>query len=153
MRNRGVELGVGIFMLVGALALAMLAINVSGLSLSQQQDAYKIYAQFENVGGLTVRSKVTMSGVTIGKVSSITIDRKKLMALVEMEINADVNYLTSDSSAAILTAGLLGEKYIGVTSGAADDEILKEGDFIEDTQSSLVLEELIGKFLFNQASE
>ncbi len=153
MRNRGIELGVGIFMLVGALALAMLAINVSGLSLSSQQDTYKIYARFENVGGLTPRSKVTMSGVTIGKVSSITIDRKKLMALVEMDINADVNYLTSDSSASILTAGLLGEKYIGITTGAADDEILKSGDFIEDTQSALVLEELIGKFLFNQASK
>ncbi|WP_296056819.1 outer membrane lipid asymmetry maintenance protein MlaD [uncultured Amphritea sp.] len=153
MRNRGIELGVGIFMLAGAIALTVLAINVSGLSLSEQQDSYKIYARFENVGGLTARSKVTMSGVAIGKVSSITIDRKKLMALVEMEINEDVNYLTSDSSASILTAGLLGEKYIGVTTGAADDEILKEGDFIEDTQSSLVLEELIGKFLFNQASE
>ncbi|SEQ61451.1 phospholipid/cholesterol/gamma-HCH transport system substrate-binding protein [Amphritea atlantica] len=153
MRNRGVELGVGIFMLVGAIALTVLAINVSGLSLTKQQDTYKIYARFENVGGLTARSKVTMSGVTIGKVSNITIDRKKLMALVEMDIDGDVDYLTSDSSASILTAGLLGEKYIGVTTGAADDEILKEGDFIEDTQSSLVLEELIGKFLFNQASE
>ncbi|MBU2966115.1 outer membrane lipid asymmetry maintenance protein MlaD [Amphritea sp. 2_MG-2023] len=153
MRNRGIELGVGVFMLVGMLSLAMLAISVSGLTLAKQEGSYKIYARFENAGGLTARSKVTMSGVAIGKVTNISIDRQKLMALVEMEINADVDYLTSDSSASILTAGLLGEKYVGITTGAADDEILKEGDFIEDTQSSLVLEELIGKFLFNQASE
>ncbi len=74
------------------------------------------------------------------------------MAVVEIEMNGDVDYLTVDSSASILTAGLLGEKYIGITTGA-DDEVLKEGGYIEDTQSSLVLEELIGKFLFNKASE
>lgn len=153
MRNRGIELSVGVFMLAGMLSLAVLAVKVSGLTLAEQEGSYKIYARFENVGGLTERSKVTMSGVTIGKVTHINIDRKMLMALVEMEISEEANYLTSDSSASILTAGLLGEKYIGITTGAADDEILQEGDFIEDTQSSLVLEELVGKFLFNQASE
>lgn len=152
MRIRGVELGVGIFMLVGALSLAVLAINVSGLGLSKQEDSYKVYAFFENVGGLTARSKVSMSGVTIGQVKDIRIDPERLMAVVEMELNGDVDYLTIDSSASILTAGLLGEKYIGITTGA-DDEMLKEGGYIRDTQSSLVLEELIGKFLFNKASE
>lgn len=152
MRIRGVELGVGIFMLVGALSLAVLAINVSGLGLAKQQGTYKVYALFENVGGLTARSKVSMSGVTIGQVSDIHIDREMLMAVVEMELNDDVDYLTVDSSASILTAGLLGEKYIGISTGA-DDEMLKDGGYIRDTQSSLVLEELIGKFLFNKASE
>ncbi|BBB27271.1 outer membrane lipid asymmetry maintenance protein MlaD [Amphritea japonica] len=152
MRIRGVELAVGIFMLVGALSLAVLAINVSGLGLSKQEGSYKVYALFENVGGLTARSKVSMSGVTIGQVSAIRIDPERLMAVVEIEMNGDVDYLTVDSSASILTAGLLGEKYIGITTGA-DDEVLTEGGYIEDTQSSLVLEELIGKFLFNKASE
>lgn len=152
MRIRGVELGVGIFMLAGAIALAVLALNVSGLNLSKQEGSYKVYALFENIGGLTPRSKVTMSGVTIGQVTSITLDSDQLMARVEMEIYKDIDYLSVDSSAAILTAGLLGEKYVGVTTGA-DDEMLSEGDYIEDTQSALVLEELVGKFLFNQATE
>ena len=152
MRIRGVELGVGVFMLVGAISLGVLAFNVSGLGLSKQEGSYKVYALFENVGGLTARSKVSMSGVTIGQVSDIHIDPERLMAVVEIEMNGDVDYLTVDSSASILTAGLLGEKYIGITTGA-DDEVLKEGGYIEDTQSSLVLEELIGKFLFNKASE
>ena len=152
MRIRGVELGVGVFMLVGAISLVVLALNVSGLSLAKQEGSYKVYALFENIGGLTARSKVTMSGVAIGQVTRISIDPDQLMALVEMQINADVDYLTVDSSASILTAGLLGEKYVGVTSGA-DDEMLQDGDFIEDTQSALVLEELVGKFLFNKATE
>jgi len=152
MRIRGVELGVGVFMLAGALALAVLALNVSGLNLTQQKASYKIYALFENIGGLTARSKVTMAGVHIGQVTSIALDKDQLMARVEMEIHDDVDYLTADSSASILTAGLLGEKYIGITTGA-DDEMLGNGDYIEDTQSALVLEELIGKFLFNQATE
>lgn len=152
MRMRGVELGVGVFMLAGVISLVVLALNVSGLNLTKQEGAYKVYALFENIGGLTARSKVTMSGVHIGQVTAITIDRDQLMALVEMEIHEDVDYLTVDSSASILTAGLLGEKYVGITSGA-DDEMLGNGDFIEDTQSALVLEELVGKFLFNKATE
>ncbi|MEH6576374.1 MAG: outer membrane lipid asymmetry maintenance protein MlaD [Amphritea sp.] len=152
MRIRGVELGVGIFMLAGCIALMLLALNVSGLSLSENQKSYKIYALFDNIGGLTARSKVTIAGVHIGQVTSITLDKDQLMARVEMEIHEDVDYLTLDSSAAILTAGLLGEKYIGITTGA-EDEMLRNGDFIEDTQSALVLEELIGKFLFSKATE
>lgn len=152
MRIRGVELGVGIFMLAGAIALAVLALNVSGLSLSKQGGTYKINALFENVGGLTPRSKVTMSGVAIGQVTAIRLDPEQLMARVEMEISTEIDYLSVDSSAAILTAGLLGEKYVGLTTGA-DDEMLGDGDYIEDTQSALVLEELVGKFLFNQATE
>jgi phospholipid/cholesterol/gamma-HCH transport system substrate-binding protein len=90
--------------------------------------------------------------VQIGQVKAIRIDKDMLMAEVEMEIFNDVDYLTVDSSASILTAGLLGEQYIGVVPGAEED-LLGEGDFIQDTQSALVLEELIGKFLFNKVSE
>ena len=93
-----------------------------------------------------------MSGVVIGQVAAITIDEDALKARVEMTIDSSVDYLSYDSSAAILTAGLLGEKYIGITVGA-DDEMLVEGDYIDDTQSALVLEELIGKFLFNKVNE
>lgn len=111
-----------------------------------------MYARFENIGGLTVRSKVSLSGVQIGEVSNIRIDPQMLMAEVEMTIRGDVDYLSKDSSAQILTAGLLGEQYIGITPGA-EDETLQEGDRISDTQSALVLEDLIGKFLFNKVSE
>lgn len=139
-------------MLAGIAALLVLALNVSGLNLSEQSKGYKVYARFENIGGLTPRAKVSMSGVQIGKVTAIRIDTRMLMAEVEMEIFNEVDYLTTDSSASILTAGLLGEQYIGVVPGA-DEEVLGEGDFIEDTQSALVLEELIGKFLFNKVGE
>ncbi|MEH6624866.1 MAG: outer membrane lipid asymmetry maintenance protein MlaD [Motiliproteus sp.] len=152
MRMRTIELGVGAFILAGFLALMVLMINVSGLSLSSNDEGYKIYARFENIGGLTVRSKVTISGVAVGKVTDISIDPDAIKALVEMEIEPKYDYLTLDSSASILTAGLLGEKYIGITVGA-DEEMMAEGDEIEDTQSALVLEELIGKFLFNKVSE
>lgn len=152
MRIRVMEIGVGAFLLAGVVALLLLALNVSGLSLMESKDTYRVYARFENIGGLTERSKVTMSGVLIGQVTDIRIDPKALQALVEMEIHKDVNYLSTDSSASILTAGLLGEKYIGVVVGA-EDEVMKEGDFFLDTQSALVLEDLIGKFLFNEVSE
>ena len=152
MRMRIMEISVGAFLVAGILALILLALSVSGLSTSGQGDTYKVYARFENIGGLSVRSKVSMSGVMIGRVTNIDLDPEMLMARVEMEINEDVNYLSLDSSASILTAGLLGEQYIGVTVGA-EEEYLGDGDYIEDTQSALVLEELIGKFLFNEVSE
>lgn len=152
MRMRTLELGVGAFMLAGLIALVVLVVNISGLSVSTSKDSYTVYALFENVGGLTARSKVSMSGVVIGQVAAITIDEDALKARVEMTIDSGVDYLSYDSSAAILTAGLLGEKYIGITVGA-DEEMLAEGDYIDDTQSALVLEELIGKFLFNKVNE
>jgi phospholipid/cholesterol/gamma-HCH transport system substrate-binding protein len=134
------------------LAMVALAINVSGLNLSQKSGGYSVYARFDNIGGLTERAKVSMSGVQIGQVTAIRIDRKRLMAEVEMQIFDDVDYLSIDSSAQILTAGLLGEKYIGITPGFEDD-LLENGMTIEDTQSALVLEEIVGKFLFNKVSE
>lgn len=151
MRIRVMEIGVGAFLLAGIVALLLLALNVSGLNL-ESKDTYKVYARFENIGGLTERSKVTMSGVLIGQVSNIRLDKDALQALVEMEIQEDIDFLSIDSSASILTAGLLGEKYIGVVVGA-EEEYLQDGDYFEDTQSALVLEDLIGKFLFNEVSE
>jgi len=152
MRMRTMEIGVGFLMLAGAVALAVLALNISGLNLADQGGGYKVYARFENIGGLTARAKVAMSGVQIGEVTAIRLDPKFLVAEVEMRIRDDVDFLSTDSSAQILTAGLLGEQYIGITPGA-EDVNLKDGDRIQDTQSALVLEDLVGKFLFNKVSE
>jgi phospholipid/cholesterol/gamma-HCH transport system substrate-binding protein len=152
MRTRLLELAVGAFMIMGIIALVLMALRVSGLSTVDAGDRYTIKAYFENLGGLTERAKVSMSGVTIGRVTNVYLDAEDYVAVVEMEINASMSTLTTDTSAAILTAGLLGEKYIGLTVGA-DDEYLEEGGVIEDTQSALVLEELIGQFLFNKAEE
>ncbi|NVK44126.1 MAG: outer membrane lipid asymmetry maintenance protein MlaD [Oceanospirillaceae bacterium] len=152
MRTRVMEISVGAFMLAGILALILLALNVSGLTVSDSSGSYRVTARFENIGGLAPRAKVTLSGVQIGQVRSIGIDERMLMAVVEMDINGSADYLSSDSSAQILTAGLLGEQYIGIIPGA-DDEMLKDGDAIENTQSALVLENLVSKFLFNKVTE
>ncbi|MGA9224361.1 MAG: outer membrane lipid asymmetry maintenance protein MlaD [Pseudomonas graminis] len=152
MQNRTLETGVGLFLLAGILALLLLALRVSGLSASANTDTYKLYANFDNIAGLTVRAKVTMAGVNIGKVTAIDLDHDTFTGRVTMEVNKRVNNLPSDSTASILTAGLLGEKYIGISVGG-DDQLLKDGGTIHDTQSSLVLEDLIGKFLLNSVGK
>lgn len=151
MRMRTLELTVGVFILAGLLALAVLAVRVSGLSTNTTGDVYKVYAHFDNVSGLTTRARVTMAGVTIGQVTDIQFDKNRYTGRVEMAIFDDVDTLPADSAAAIVTAGLLGEKYIGISVGG-DDMMLAEGDEIYDTQSALVLEELIGRFLLNTVS-
>ncbi|WLQ14594.1 outer membrane lipid asymmetry maintenance protein MlaD [Hahella aquimaris] len=145
MRIRTLEISVGAFIVAGIGALFLLALEVSGLSLSPTQDTYKLYAEFTDVGGLRVRGKVSLSGVTIGRVNSIALDPKSSKAVVEMDIDADVNYLSADSVAVISTAGLLGEKYINVSIGG-DEEALKDGDFFYSTQGALNLEKLISDF-------
>ncbi|EZH81848.1 outer membrane lipid asymmetry maintenance protein MlaD [Ectopseudomonas composti] len=152
MQNRTLEIGVGLFLMAGVLALLLLALRVSGLSVGSAGDTYKVYAYFDNIAGLTVRSKVTMAGVTIGKVTAIDLDRDSYMGRVTLEVDGGVNNLPEDSTASILTAGLLGEKYIGISVGG-DEEVLKDGSTIHDTQSSLVLEDLIGKFLLNSVNK
>ena len=152
MQSRSLEIGVGLFLLAGLLALLLLALRVSGLSASSAGDTYKLYAHFDNIAGLTVRSKVTMAGVTIGKVTAIDLDRDSYTGRVTMEVEKKVDNLPLDSTASILTAGLLGEKYIGISVGG-DEEVLTEGATIHDTQSSLVLEDLIGKFLMNSVNK
>jgi phospholipid/cholesterol/gamma-HCH transport system substrate-binding protein len=152
MQNRTLETGVGLFLLAGILALLLLALRVSGLSASASNDSYKLYANFDNIAGLTVRAKVTMAGVTIGKVTAIDLDHDTFTGRVTMEVDKRVNNLPSDSTASILTAGLLGEKYVGISVGG-DDQLLKDGGTIHDTQSSLVLEDLIGKFLLNSVGK
>lgn len=152
MQIRTLEIGVGMFLLAGLLALLLLALRVSGLSPSAQDNTYTLYANFDNIAGLTVRAKVTMAGVNIGKITAIDLDRDTYTGRVTMAIDESVNNLPTDSTASILTAGLLGEKYIGISVGG-EEEMLKEGGTIRDTQSSLVLEDLIGKFLMNSVNK
>lgn len=152
MRNRTLELVVGLFILIGVLALLVLALRVSGLTMSASTDSYKVYAHFDNVAGLTPRAKVTMAGVTIGQVTGIEFDKNRYTGKVEMAINGNINTLPSDSTASILTAGLLGEKYVGISVGG-EETMLADGDQIYDTQSALVLEEMIGRFLLNTVSK
>ncbi|TFF34622.1 outer membrane lipid asymmetry maintenance protein MlaD [Pseudomonas sp. RIT623] len=152
MQNRTLEIGVGLFLLAGILALLLLALRVSGLSASPSNDTYKVYAYFDNIAGLTVRAKVTMAGVTIGKVTAIDLDRDSYTGRVTLQLDKNVDNLPTDSTASILTAGLLGEKYIGISVGG-EDALLKDGSTIHDTQSALVLEDLIGKFLLNSVGK
>lgn len=152
MRTRTLELIVGLFILVGILAVLVLALRVSGLTMSTSTDSYKVYAHFDNVAGLTSRAKVTMAGVTIGQVTGIEFDKNRYTGKVEMSISGNINTLPSDSTASILTAGLLGEKYVGISVGG-EESMLADGDQIFDTQSALVLEELIGRFLLNTVSK
>jgi phospholipid/cholesterol/gamma-HCH transport system substrate-binding protein len=140
---------VGAFMLAGLISLAVLAIRVSGFNVGAEANTYNVFAKFENVSGLVVRAKVSIAGVIVGQVAEISLDQKSFTALVRMEIDSDVAELSIDSTAAILTEGLLGGKFIGLTIGA-DESYLKEGAYITDTQSSIVLEDMIGKFLMKQ---
>jgi phospholipid/cholesterol/gamma-HCH transport system substrate-binding protein len=149
MTGKNLEISVGAFVLAGILALVVLALNVSGLSYRADDQSYYLYARFENLAGLSERAKVSLSGVTIGRVLEIKLDTEDYVAVVKMAIDKSVP-LTTDTSASILTAGLLGEKYIGLSVGA-DDELLINADEIDDTQSSIVLEELIGQFLFSRS--
>ncbi len=152
MRIRAVEISVGVFLLAGIFALLLLALRVSGLIVANSTDTYKLTAHFDNIAGLTTRAKVTMAGVTVGKVVAIDFDTETYTGKVTMEVQERVNNLPTDTTASILTAGLLGEKYISFSVGG-EDEVLKDGDVIYDTQSSLVLEELIGKFLMNTVNQ
>lgn len=149
MLQRSVELTVGVFVLLGFAAIVFLALQVSGLSTDSQRDTYKVYAQFDDLGGLAVRGRVSLAGVTIGRVSNISLDKEAYSALVELEIYSEVDNLTTDSVAAIETSGLLGDKYVSVSVGA-DEEYLADGDTIFDTQSALNLEKLIGSFASGQ---
>ena len=136
---RYLELTVGSFMIMGVIAIALMAFRVSGISTEAGSGTYTLKARFDNLGGLTERSKVSMAGVTIGKVTDITLDQEYFAAVVEMEIDKSVDTLSTDTSAAILTAGLIGEKYIGLEVGGEMDN-LQDGDWITDTQSAVVLE-------------
>ena len=152
-RSKTTELGVGLFMLAGILGLVFLGLRVSGLSLSVPSDTFRLEANFANIGGLKPRARVTMAGVTVGRVEAIDLDTDWYDARVVMELDGELEgQLPEDSTAAILTAGLLGEQYIGLSVGGAP-ETLADGDTVRDTQSALVLEELIQQFVTSMVKE
>ncbi len=148
MRMRTVEISVGAFVLAGIIALVFLAIQVSGVSLTQSDKSYDVIARFDDIAGLRPRAKVSMAGVTIGRVRDINVDLEWGDAVVTMEIFGEPGSLTTDTGAKILTEGILGARYISLLPGG-DDEKLAAGDEITDTQGALVLENLIGEFLTN----
>ncbi len=150
VNRQTVELWVGFFVAAGIVALVMLAFKVGNLATAQVLDGYLIKARFENIGGLKVKSAVTLAGVPIGRVRSITVDKERYQAVVEMEIDGRYRNIPVDSSASILTSGLLGEQYIGLEPGGAV-EYLKDGDTILVTQSALVIEKLVGQVLVKLA--
>ncbi len=152
MNRKTLELWVGLFVAAGLLAIAMLAFKVGNLATADVLNAYVVKARFDNVGGLKVKSPVTMAGVRIGRVSGISFDNGKYQAVVTMAIDGRYQKIPADSSASILTSGLLGEQYVGFEPGG-DERFLKDGDELMITQSALVLEKMIGQFLFSKASE
>ncbi|MDH5392714.1 MAG: outer membrane lipid asymmetry maintenance protein MlaD [Gammaproteobacteria bacterium] len=152
MNSKTVEIAVGIFVALGIAAFFMLAMKVSNLISYESASGYQISARFDNIGGLRERSPVAVGGVRIGKVSSIEYDNETYEAVVVMEIEPKYNRFPTDTSAGILTAGLLGEQYVGLEPGA-EEKFLISGGEITVTQSAIVLEEIIGQFLYSKADE
>lgn len=151
-QSRSAEILVGLFMLAGMVALFFLAMQVSNLGTASTKDGYRITARFDNIGGLKVRSPVTLAGVRVGQVSAIGFDPHTFEAVVTLNLDERYNAIPDDTFAKILTQGLLGEQYIGLDPGGSSD-VLAEGSEIHMTQSALVLEEIVGQFLFSKAEE
>lgn len=151
MSRTALDLWVGIFVAIGFAALVFLAMQVGNASGLNASSTYRVEAPFDNIGGLKVRAPVKAAGVLVGRVASIKFDKQTFRAMVEIDIDSRYPF-PSDTTASILTSGLLGEQYIGLDAGA-DDQELKEGDRILITQSAVVLEKLIGQFLFDRAAD
>lgn len=151
MQSRSVEVWVGIFILLGLAALTMLAVQVSGAG-ADRGGTFRVYAQFDNIGGLNEKAPVMVGGVRVGRVGGIGIDRETYKPVVYMDIADEYDNLPVDTSASILTAGLLGAQFVGLTPGG-DELYLEAGDELELTQSAVQLESLIGQMLFNQESD
>lgn len=149
--NKRIEFVVGIFVLLGVLALVFLALRAGNLSTFSIQPNYTVSAHFDNIGSLKKRSAVKSNGVVVGRVKNIAFDNQMFRAIVEMDIEKQYQFPT-DTSASIKTQGLIGEQYIDLTPGA-DDENLAQGGVITYTQSAVVIEDLISKFLFSTADK
>lgn len=150
-KNTVVDFWVGLFVLLGALALVFLALKAGNLSSFTTGDQYKVTAEFDNIGGLKPRAPVKSAGVTVGRVGNIKLDPVTFRAVVALDLEEGFEF-PKDSSARILTSGLLGEQYVGIEVGG-DLENLAGGDKFARTQSAVVLENLISQFLFSKASE
>jgi phospholipid/cholesterol/gamma-HCH transport system substrate-binding protein len=151
MKPRHIEILVGLFVLLGIVALFFLALKAANLGNFSTEATYALSARFDNIGGLKVRAPVRSAGVTVGRVTEITLDPKTYQGVVRMDIRQGYQF-PKDSSAKILTSGLLGDQYVGLEPGAAEAN-LAAGATITQTQSALVLESLIGQMLFSKAAE
>ncbi len=151
MSREKIDFRVGLFVLLGAVALVFLALRAGNLSSFSLAPTYQVHAYFDNLGGLKLRAPVKSSGVVVGRVSGIRFDNERFQAVVTLDIERNYAF-PDDSSVSILTSGLLGDQYIGVTPGG-DDKMLADGAEITYTQSAVVLEELISKFLYSSASQ
>ena len=149
MERTTLDLWVGIFVVAGLAALAVLALKVGNLSTYNMSETYQLQAYFSNIGGLKSQASIKSSGVLIGRVAQISLDPKRYEAKVTMTIDKRYQF-PKDTFANILTSGLLGEQYIGLIPGG-EEEFLKAGDEIKKTQSAVVLEDLIGRFLYSKA--
>lgn len=147
LSQRTTESFVGLFLLAAIIALIVLAFKVSGLTSFFKPEGYTVTAQFDDIGQLKVRAAVKMGGVTVGEVSGISLDPTSFKAIVKMYINQKVNDIPKDSSASILTAGLLGDNYVAIAP-MYSQEYLQEGSEIQETHSAMILEKLIGQLLF-----
>jgi phospholipid/cholesterol/gamma-HCH transport system substrate-binding protein len=151
MSKRGIETVVGLFVLLGFVAIGYLALKAANLAAMTVGETYTVTARFDNIGGLKPRAPVKSAGVTVGRVASISLDGKTFQGLVTMELEKRFAF-PKDTSAAILTAGLLGDQYVGLNPGG-DDANLGAGDTIRMTQSAVVLENLISSFLYSKAAD
>jgi len=151
MKRTTVDLWVGVFVTAGLIALFALALKVGNATTVTASNGYSFYAEFDNIGGLKVRAPVKSAGVVVGRVDGIVLDQQKYLAKVTVRLDNRYKF-PKDTTAAILTSGLLGEQYIGLEAGG-DTANLAPGDRIKLTQSAVVLEKLIGQFLYGKAAE
>lgn len=151
MQRSKLDVWVGLFVVLGAAAILFLALKSANLLSLNFQSTYTISARFDNIGGLKRQAAVKSAGVVVGRVQSVTFDDKTFQATVNMALESQYKF-PKDSSLKILTSGLLGEQYIGIEAGAEAD-VLADGDLVQTTQSAVVLENLISKFLYNKASD
>jgi phospholipid/cholesterol/gamma-HCH transport system substrate-binding protein len=151
MTKRNIEILVGLFVVLGLLALVFVALKAANLTSFSNGDTYRLTARFDNIGGLKPRAPVRSAGVVVGRVTSIALDPKTYQGVVELDVDRRFQF-PKDSAAKILTAGLLGDQYIGIEPGG-DDANLTPGAIIAQTQSAVVLENLIGQFLTGKAAD
>ena len=151
MERTTVDLWVGVFVVAGIAALVMLAMKVGNLGTYNVSETYQVHAYFSNIGGLKPKASIKSAGVLVGRVTDITLDTERYEAKVVMDLDKRYQF-PKDTFANIMTSGLLGEQYIGLMPGG-DEQMLKNGEQLKKTQSAMVLEEMIGKFLYSKADE
>ncbi len=151
MERKAVDLWVGMFVVAGFIALMMLALKVGNFGAYSPKDVYVVTAHFDNIGGLKEQAPVRSSGVVVGRVAGVRFDSKKFDAEVTLTMDGQFKFPT-DTTAAILTSGILGENYVGLEAGG-EEQFLKNGDVVKLTQSAVVLEKIISQFLYSKAQE